>query len=309
MREEIKNDKFTTMKDLHSIASAFKGLQMQESLDGFFKIRECCGAHGYSNYSNIPNIIEIWSPNVTLEGDTMVMYQQTARGLVKSYRLVEQYGKKIKGIYSYLNESEQYVKAQNVEVKFVESDDLLNLLKIATILSIHRVSTLLPEIDDEINYDIAWNKTYQIDIISASLLNAHYLVASMFDEEIKIKELSEPLKKVLNKMLRVYLCDVIIKYGQELMVSGFLKGDQLLEIKDYQADLIKEVRPHAYKLTHSFILNDVILHSKLSMRHGKIYEELYNTASNSKLNVSPSLDAVDLHLKPLGKKLLKLAKL
>lgn len=40
MIEEIKNDKFSTMRDLHSIASAFKGLQMQESLNGFFKIRE-----------------------------------------------------------------------------------------------------------------------------------------------------------------------------------------------------------------------------------------------------------------------------
>ena len=89
MREEIKNDKFTTMRDLHSIASAFKALQMQESLDGLFRIREWCGAHGYSNYSNLPNVIEIWSPNVTLEGDTMVMYQQTAKGFIKIFRMIE----------------------------------------------------------------------------------------------------------------------------------------------------------------------------------------------------------------------------
>jgi acyl-CoA oxidase len=36
MQEEIKNDKFSSMRDLHSIVSAFKALQMQESLTGFF---------------------------------------------------------------------------------------------------------------------------------------------------------------------------------------------------------------------------------------------------------------------------------
>lgn len=205
MREEIKNDKFTTMKDLHSIASAFKALQMQESLEGFFKVRECCGAHGYSNYSNIPNIIEIWSPNVTLEGDTMVMYQQTAKGFIKIFRLIQQYDKKAKGIYAYLNDYKDYIDAHEHSLEFRESHDLLRLYRAATILCIYKVTNMLPELDDEINFDINWNKTHQIDIISASRLNAHYLVVSMFDEELRSRELSKPLKSVLEKLLKLYL--------------------------------------------------------------------------------------------------------
>jgi hypothetical protein len=157
MQEDIKNDNFSSMRDLHSIVSAFKALQMQESLTGFFKVRECCGAHGYSNFSNIPNIIEVWSPNVTLEGDTMVMYQQTAKGFIKTFRLIKDHGKTIKGIYKYLNDYKDYIGAKDHTTSFLTYSSLQQLLKVATVQSIYYVNSLLPEMDDEINYDQAWH--------------------------------------------------------------------------------------------------------------------------------------------------------
>lgn len=309
MREEIKNDKFTTMKDLHSIAAAFKALQMQESLDGFFKAREVCGAHGYSNYSNIPNIIELWSPNVTLEGDSMVMYQQTARGFIKSFRLVEQHGKQLKGIYSYLNEYKGFIGFKDHSKEFKDNEELLKLLKAATVLSIHKVSHLLPEIDDEINYDIQWNKVYQIDIISASLLNAHFLVAMMFQQELKIRDLSKNLKSVLYKTLDLYICDVLIKFGQELLYSDYITPTQWLGFKTLKDELIESIKPHAYKLANSFMVNDILLHSKLALPQGKVYEEMYKTAANNKLNAKTKLESFDEHLKPLRRRLIGQAKL
>ena len=309
MREEIKNDKFTTMRDLHSIASAFKALQMQQSIDGLFKIRECCGAHGYSNYSNLPNVIEIWSPNVTLEGDTMVMYQQTAKEFIKLFRMIENYGKETKGIYSYLNEYKDFIGAHDHTTQFKNTNDLLRLYKWATILSIVKVSKLLPDIDDELKFESEWNKVYQIEIISAARLNAHYLVASMFYEELTNKDLSAPLKVVLDKMLKLYLCDIITRYGEELLISSYSTSKQLSDIKDYIDQLISEIRPHAYKLTKSFLVDDILLHSKLSLTHGKVYEELYNTASCSKLNNKTMLDVSNSCIKPLSRKLKQYAKI
>ena len=209
MREEIKNDNFTTMKDLHSIVSAFKGQHMPESLNGLFKVRECCGAHGYSNYSNIPNIIEIWSPNVTLEGDTMVMYQQTAKGFLKKFRIMKNSGKTIKGIYSYMNEYRDF-SSDPATFDINNSDDLLLVLKIAVIQSLNKISELLPNQDDKVSFDIAWNRVYQIDVISTAHLNAHLLNALMFDMEMKSLTLSAPLKKVMNIMLKLYLSDILV---------------------------------------------------------------------------------------------------
>ena len=309
MISEIKDDNFSTMRDLHSIVSAFKGLQMQESLTGFFKIRECCGAHGYLSYSNMPNLIEIWSPNVTLEGDTIVMYLQNAKGFIKTFRLVQNHGKKIKGIYKFLNNYKEYVGATDHQGKFTDSESLLKLLQAATVMSINKTSDLLPEIDDEINYDVAWNKTYQIDIISSSLLNAHYLIASMFAQELDSVKLSKNLMSVMNKMLCVYLCDVITKFGQQLILNGYLKGNQLMKIKDFMDEIITEIRPHAYKLTSSYIPHNEILHSAIARKSGKMYETLYEVSSRSKLNNKTKLDSFDENIRPLQKKLRGIAKI
>jgi len=83
MQEDIKNDKYGTMNDLHVLASCLKAYYMQRSIDGLFKMRECGGGHAYSNFSSIGSWIEAWSPNVTLEGDGYVLYQQTTRKLLK----------------------------------------------------------------------------------------------------------------------------------------------------------------------------------------------------------------------------------
>ena len=309
MQEEIKNDKFSTMRDLHSIVSAFKGLQMQESLTGFFKIRECCGAHGFSNYSNIPNVIEIWSPNVTLEGDTVVMYLQTAKGFIKTFRLVQEYGKKIKGIYKFLNDYQEFIGTICKESSFNDCNTLLKLLQATTIQSISKVSGILPDLDDEIKYDITWNKTHQIDIINASLLNAHYLVASMFAEELQERDLSPKLKEIFYKMLKIYICEVITKYGSQLILTGYLSGSKLMEIKDLMNDLIEEVRPHAYKLTSAYIPHHALLHSAIAQSNGKISEKMYEVVSGSRINTKTKLDCFDNSVRPLQRKLLGIAKI
>ena len=47
-------------------------------------------------------------PNVTLEGDNMVMAQQTARGILKVMKKVSQ-GKKGKGLSAYLNNTQDLI--------------------------------------------------------------------------------------------------------------------------------------------------------------------------------------------------------
>ena len=78
---------------MHTILSGFKALWTTNAYEGVKTIRECCGAAGFSNYSGIPSIIEIISSYVTLEGDSVVMYLQTAQSLLKSGRKVFTDGK------------------------------------------------------------------------------------------------------------------------------------------------------------------------------------------------------------------------
>jgi acyl-CoA oxidase len=56
------------------ILSCCKATGTHQTLEGIKMVRECCGAHGYSKFSGIINVLSASSPNPTLEGDNTVMY-------------------------------------------------------------------------------------------------------------------------------------------------------------------------------------------------------------------------------------------
>lgn len=176
MIEEIhKKNKFKTMKDLHSLASAIKAYYMEECLSHAKIIRECLGAHAYLSVSEIPEIIEMVAPNVTLEGDGCVMYQQTAKDIFKSVgRLTK--GKEIKGTYSYLQELPNYIDSKLENKSFDDVTVLIDILKAATIYQIIEVGNNLRK-QDELSFDVKWNKVYLKDIINTAKLHSIYISA------------------------------------------------------------------------------------------------------------------------------------
>lgn len=96
MNEQIKEENFSMMNDLHVLISCLKAYFMDYDMKALFTLRELQGGHGYSMFGNIVGWIEAWGANVTLEGDGYVLYQQTARKLlqklkdVKKGRMVDQ---------------------------------------------------------------------------------------------------------------------------------------------------------------------------------------------------------------------------
>lgn len=151
---------FSKLGDMHTLLSAFKAFLTVE-VDGCLKqIREACGASGYLNQSNIPYAIEYWSPNVTLEGDTMVMYQQAARQIFKSFKTVAK-GKEVTGLLSYLNDFPKVAEGKlGFELDPTNDEHLNELIKINTIYHISRAAEKLVK-DDGLTYDQKWNKKYQ----------------------------------------------------------------------------------------------------------------------------------------------------
>ncbi|KAF8889619.1 acyl-CoA dehydrogenase/oxidase [Infundibulicybe gibba] len=71
----------------HITTAALKAYATQVATDGCEDARRCCGGHGYSALSGLPEIINTITPTVTVEGENYVLYQQTARYLVKAVRL------------------------------------------------------------------------------------------------------------------------------------------------------------------------------------------------------------------------------
>lgn len=69
---------------MHTITSGFKAFYTWMTLEGLETCRQACGGHGFLMYSGLPTLIVDYAPQVTYEGDNVVMVQQSARFLVKA---------------------------------------------------------------------------------------------------------------------------------------------------------------------------------------------------------------------------------
>ena len=67
----------------HALTAGLKAYATQIAADGAEDARKCCGGHGYSLLSGLPDIVGSTIPHTTWEGENYVMYQQTAKYLMK----------------------------------------------------------------------------------------------------------------------------------------------------------------------------------------------------------------------------------
>jgi acyl-CoA oxidase len=80
-----KND-FSLMAESHVCLCVGKALFSEIVYDGMETLRKACGGHGFSHYSGIPNLLNEYVSNLTLEGENTILYLQIARYLLKNYK-------------------------------------------------------------------------------------------------------------------------------------------------------------------------------------------------------------------------------
>ena len=73
----------TDLAKLHALSSALKAASFDDALKFSQMNRLCCGGHGYSQASGLPQLIAEIDAGCTYEGDNIILYLQTARYLLK----------------------------------------------------------------------------------------------------------------------------------------------------------------------------------------------------------------------------------
>ena len=67
----------------HHLGSGFKALYSDYAYYGIDKVRVNCGGAGFSAWSGLPYLFQMYSPNTTYEGDNTVMFVQSSNFLRK----------------------------------------------------------------------------------------------------------------------------------------------------------------------------------------------------------------------------------
>ena len=302
MVKEIAQNKFKTMKDLHSFGCALKAYYCDEVVNQQKDLRELMGAHGYLNGSEMTDMIEMVGPIVTLEGDSCVMYQQTAKDIFKTVgKLLK--GGTIKGTYAYLEQMSDYIETECEDLNIENTAELIDVLKAATVNQIVKVGNELRK-SEKYSFDEKWNKVYLSEIIKTAKLHSIYSTAAIFLESLSSYEISPNLLKHLQVLCDIYVCENIIKNGDQALMSGYITGSQLLQINERLEKLINEIRPQFVPLVESASLHKKSISGVISQMDGKYSERLYEFASNRKLNQKDMLHGTNDYIKPLHRKLM-----
>ena len=231
MSEEInKKNEFKIMKDLHSVLCAIKAYYMEETLRQLKVDMELMGAHGQMQINEISEMVEMCSPNVTLEGDGCVMHQQTAKDIFKSMGKITS-GKEVSETYSYLQDFPDYIDAK-LEDDVKDSKNLLEILKANVIYQVLLLGEELRK-ESDASFDERWNKLHLNEIVKTSLLHAIYVTAKCCLEGIEANNFSPKLKEKIVLCSKIYLTESILRYGDVALLHNFISSSQMFEIKVY----------------------------------------------------------------------------
>ena len=80
-----------------------------------------------------------------------------------------------------------------------------------------------------------------------------------------------------------------------------LKVSKVEELREWQNELLEQIRPNAVGLVDGFDIHDEILGSALGAYDGRVYERLFENASQSPLNKEPVNASFHKYLKPFLK--------
>lgn len=302
MIEQIRSkNNFKKLKDLHCLLSCMKAYVTEDTLQHLKTIRELCGAQGFIRTSYLPELIDLTSPYVTLEGDNYVMYQQTAKIIVKAVADVAR-GKKATGHLEYLNDIAGFGKQTLHKFDPTDRQQLLDMLKANALYHVSRAMLFLR--DDKDSFETKWNQVYQNDVVKLAQAHAAYLVCLEFARNVQTAAVSANLRTHLDRLCSVHIATTILKYADGAVLSKFAKAKHLAMVEEYMYNQIALFRPQLLNVLEACGLPESSMHSIIGSRNGRLYETLFETAAHSTLNNKTSLDCSFKYLKPLSQRLL-----
>ncbi len=276
----------------HATTAGLKAYATQIAADGAEDARRCCGGHGYSSLSGLPSIVSALLPMVTLEGENYVMYQQTARFLLK--RAVDiRAGKAVDSEVAYLAEgyfrqSRNPCAARGAD--FLFPDVQLTIFRHRAVRLVFHAEKLMRVAQSErgLNFADAWNMN-MMEHIAAARAHIELFVLQSFVEQIALWRDDGPTLDVLQSLLSLFALSTIssplAQGAAGFLEDGYISFSHLESIRAQVHALHEKLLPNAVALTDAWNFSDASLQSALGLKNGNVYETLLSWARQGPLNV------------------------
>ncbi|XP_076447527.1 peroxisomal acyl-coenzyme A oxidase 1-like [Babylonia areolata] len=291
--------------ELHCQTSAVKAYTSDVTVRMLEICRQACGGHGYLLSGGIGLLCNSILPLVTVEGENSVLYQQTARYLMK------QVAKAVVGEPT--SSAVQYLRQQSGDdTPHLMIGSVADCLNLDTLLHLYQrmafsivtgtARQLQVALEEGTAQHVAWNNN-MVGLIRAATVHSQVYVVEAFIGEVRqlSKTASTGVTAVLNSLCQFYALHGIVQNAGNFLASQTLSPDELELIRKAELQVMAAVRRDAVPLVDAFDLHDVSLHSALGCYDGNVYERLCAMAQNSSLNKSQVHPAYHKYLRGLIK--------
>uniref|UniRef100_A0AAY4A573 Acyl-coenzyme A oxidase n=1 Tax=Denticeps clupeoides TaxID=299321 RepID=A0AAY4A573_9TELE len=249
---DINQGDFSELPELHALSAGLKAFTTWVATAGIEVCRMACGGHGYSRCSSLPDIYVTFTPTCTYEGENTVMMLQTARW------------------------------AHTIS-KHLECGKHSELILLLTRLVELATKSLQGELQKHKNQEDAWNNA-AIDLVRASDAHCHYMVVKLFVS--RLGEVGDvAVHSVLSTLAVLYALHGVSQNSGDFLQAGLLSVPQLAQISEKIKELLTQLRPNAVVLVDAFDYPDEMLNSVLGRYDGNVYENMFEWARKSPLNL------------------------
>jgi acyl-CoA oxidase len=320
----------TVVADIHASSSCLKSFTTMIAADGMEDCRKACGGHGFLQSSGLPELINTYLQNPTVEGDNHMLPQQVVKVLLKLYQAVEN------------NNNDQDGGGGNLsDYKACDSYDLIpalqsiqrscqppptcaaksphDLLDLPLLLHAfcHRAARLLAQVATQLQRNVmmngmtlaqAWNQSL-VQMARVSRSYAQFLLLRNFirgieDEEEKQQQGSSMLgvaeTTVLRDLARLFALYWMEREMGDFLEDGYLSaGEQSEWVRTNVLYLLDVIRPNAVALVDARDFSDFRLKSVLGRYDGNVYEAIMESAQRDPLNQQDPGPGYAEHLKRL----------
>ncbi|KAK6176957.1 hypothetical protein SNE40_015158 [Patella caerulea] len=280
---QLARGSYTNLAELHSQSSALKAITGDVSVHHSEICRRACGGHGYLWYAGIGEAVSSGASIITAEGENTVLYQQTARYLMKQVALNVS-GQTLDGFTSYLNNDDNYVNpiqsSEHCHDLQILNDIYQNMANRIIKKTAHRLHA---DMSSGLEQHIAWNKN-MIQLVRSAQVHSHMSIVKAFITSVQSLVLSPVLKQVLHRLCVFYCLYGIINNSGDFIETSSINLNQLELMREEEIKLLSQIRPDAVSLVDAFDIHDETLCSVLGVYDGNVYEKLYESTQREPMN-------------------------
>ncbi|PWN38590.1 putative acyl-CoA oxidase [Meira miltonrushii] len=274
------------LAETHASSSGLKALCTIEAADAIEVCRRACGGHGYSAACGLPTFYNDFLPQVTWEGDSYMLSQQTSRFLLKQMRALNKNPDDMPKsfIADYMR---HYKKNKGFKSDVQFSGDLYDPMWFVKAFG-YRAAWLVEQTLELRDGPAkrSWNsilpELYRCSKAhSQALVIYNFAMAILHDEDLNSKP---ALRTVMQQLFLLYAIHTMESEAAEFLSCGYLQPNQYRLLSNKTQELFAVIRPQAVPLVDSFAISDFLLNSTLGARDGNVYEGLFKHALDEPLN-------------------------